>query len=190
MKNYFLAIILLLGIQLSNGEDLDQYNSPTRFDTIPVHMAILKDFLKSYVPPGEVYQVGVFDCKNFAKDLIHDAHERGIQAHLVIIGFTNTVVGHAVVGFPTADAGTIYADATSQAGKQSSGARIVTIATNQALCWYNLTNVYNRSNHVALYDPKFVGKDPTNVVSSVTEYPQQELYKTNGVWLTRDLITQ
>lgn len=165
------------------AEDLEKFNPPTTYDTIPVHLSILKEFLQKYAPPDEPYKLGFYDCKHFAKDLIQAAHAAGIEAHLVIVSF-KTGNAHAIVGFPTEDAGLIYADATPNGeGKLSGGAKIV-VLQEKYLHWMepkSITSTNNPAYQVTVAHAAVM----TNEVISIEDHEQVNLYHTNGMWLTK-----
>ena len=179
-------LVLCLLLPGLHAEDLDAFNPPTRFDTLKVHLSLLQDFLHSYVPPEEAYKRGVFDCRHYAKDLITDAHTAGLKAHLVVVDMQDSN-SHAVVAFPTVDAGTVYADATPADGQCSGGPRIILVCTNQPLSWVNYSNVVARAGQLQVQPKAYICPGRTNVVTAINPYPQMELYQTNHVWLTREI---
>lgn len=65
-----------------------------------------KTFIANDTTDLNEYEKDVYFCSHFARDVINNATELGINCALVLLYFNNS--GHAIIGFNTTDSGMIY----------------------------------------------------------------------------------
>jgi hypothetical protein len=93
--------------------------SPTRIvgTVTPVYRPItwseLTQFLADDHTNWHEYVTGVYNCVNFAIDLVANAKKQKIDAWIVTVDFSGSDTGHAFVGFNTTDKGVVWIEPQS-----------------------------------------------------------------------------
>ena len=72
----------------------------------------LMHFLEEDDTDRILYQLGSFNCIDFAERLHNNAESRGIRAAYVSVSFHDRQNGHAINAFETADKGMVFIDCT------------------------------------------------------------------------------
>ena len=70
----------------------------------------VRNFILSDTTDEHEYISGIYDCKNFAKDVNNNAKNLGIRCCFVFLYFYDTDTGHVIVGYNTIDRGMVYVD--------------------------------------------------------------------------------
>lgn len=75
----------------------------------------LMDFTRENNVDKTQYNLVMYNCVCFSRDLLDDAREKGIKGYFVVIDDPETVSYHAIVMFNTTDEGEIYIEPQTDA---------------------------------------------------------------------------
>ncbi len=101
------GLIILLIVFIGIGISSTVFASSNSVDREDIKSFILEDNTDK-----NEYIVGEYVCRDFALDVVNNARDKGIEAHLFSIHpVSNTNETHSLVVFPTVD-GDVYVDVT------------------------------------------------------------------------------
>lgn len=150
--------------------------NPAPTNAVATHtISAINTYLNQYRPPEERYQLHIFDCRQFAMDLINDAHAHGIQAHLVLLTYPKGSP-HVIVGFPSKTE-TIYADTTPPAQNAKSPGVHLVIIDPKKVEWVPLSDLQTKGKEVSLI---VTATYSSRTISGIREFPDQTLRVTSN----------
>jgi len=138
-----------LGITLSTSKecyDATLIDNPTAKN--PTWSQLIA-FLSQDHTEQYTYNIGVYDCSEFSRDVHNNAEAAGIRAAMVHIGFRNEIVGHALNAFLTSDYGLVYVDCTGNVDctGEDTIARVKAGKDYRAVELYRITRTNVRNNY-------------------------------------------
>jgi len=101
-----------LGITLSMSKECSDAALVDNPSATNPSFSQLMTFLHQDQTEKNTYNIGVYDCSEFSRDVHNNAEARGIRAAVVHIWFRIGRVGHALNAFLTSDCGLVYVDCT------------------------------------------------------------------------------